>query len=462
MIDALKLAIVVMLVLLNGFFVATEFAVVKVRATRIRVLAREGSWRARLAEKVIHHLDAMLSATQLGITLVTIGLGWAGEKWVADIVFLPLIHLVGLDSLSAEVVHTIAFISSYVVISAAHIVVGELAPKSLAIQRAEGTTLWVSLPIQAFYYLFFPAIWVLNGAANLLLRVIGITPASETELGHSDEELRLILARSRISGHLTADEQRLMENVLNMTEKTARQVMDPRTSIVYLSTGRSIEENLTIARESGHTRFPVCKEDLDQVIGMVHLKDLLWAVQAEELSPDFQEIRRNMLFLPDSITLDRALRAFQQERIHMAILVDEYGATVGMLTMENVLEEMVGEIQDEFDEELPPIRRIRRGEFRIDAICPIDLFRKVFDLQIEATLASTVGGLVFDLCGHLPERGEVVPFGDDRFVVETVQGQRIGMLRFVTRRKARLPEAGMEPIKPRGRASPAKDAGKPE
>jgi CBS domain containing-hemolysin-like protein len=253
-----------------------------------------------------------------------------------------------------------------------------------------------------------------------------------------------------------------MENVLDMTEKTARQVMDPRTAIVFLSTDRSIEENLTIARESGHTRFPVCKGDLDQVIGMVHLKDLLWAVQAEELSPDFQEIRRDMLFLPDSITLDRALRAFQQERIHMAILVDEYGAAVGMLTLENVLEEMVGEIQDEFDEELPPIRRIRRGEFRVDAICPIDLFCRVFDLEIGETAASTVGGLVFDLCGHLPERGEIVPFGDDRFVVETVQGQRIGTLRFVTRRKARLPATASEPARSKEPSWPVKPTEKPE
>lgn len=433
----LKLGFVLLLVLLNGFFVATEFAIVKVRSTRIRVLADKGSWRARLAAKVIAHLDAMLSATQLGITLVTIGLGWAGEKWVTEIVFLPLAEWIGAEDVSREFLHGAAFACSYIAISTLHIIVGELAPKSLAIQRAEGTTLWVAPPIQVFYLLFYPAIWFLNGAANLLLRAVGVAPAGEAEVTHSEEELRMILARSHRGGHLTADERQLMENVLNMTEKTAHQVMDPRTSIVYLSTDRPLEANLRIARESGHTRFPLCDGDLDRVLGMVHIKDLLWARESSRLSPDFHEVRREVLFFPEQVTLDRVLRAFQQRHIHLAILVDEYGATAGMITLENVIEELVGEIQDEFDQEAPPIAALGPGEYRIDGLCPVELLERAFGLDPIETGATTVGGLVFERCGHLPESGESVAIGNDRFVVESIEGQRIVAVRFVTPRRFR-------------------------
>jgi len=437
MITALKLGFVLLLVLLNGFFVACEFAIVKVRSTQIKLLVKQGSWRARIAEKVTRNLDAMLSATQLGITLVTIGLGWAGEPWVAELIFLPLAERFGQGAISPDLVHSIAFVASFGVIAALHIVIGELAPKSLAIQRPESTTLWVAVPIQTFYYVFYPAIRLLNGTANLVLRGFGIRPASEAEKGHSDEELRLIIARSRTTGHLTEDEYQLMENTLTMTEKTARQVMDPRTSIIYLSTRRSLEENLAIARQSGHTRFPVCDGDLDHIFGVVHVKDLFWARETGKLSPDFREVRRNTLFLPETLTLDRVMRAFQQQHVHLAILVDEYGATVGMLTMENVIEELVGEIQDEFDQEAPPIRLIRPGEYRIDALCSLDLFATVFGIERPVTESTTVGGLIFERLGHLPERGEAVVLDDDRFVVESVVGQRIGSLRYYTRRHAR-------------------------
>jgi len=443
--DLLKIGFVVFLVLLNGFFVATEFAIVKVRSTQIRVLAHAGSWRARVAEKVTANLRAILSACQLGITLATIGLGWAGEKWVTEIIFLPLLYWLGITWVSSQVLHSIAFFSAYVAISAIHIIVGEQAPKGLAIQRVEGTALWVAAPIQAFYLLFYPVVWLLNTLSNLVLRAVGIGPADEAEVAHGEEELRLILARSRRHGLLTADEQRLMENVLNMTEKTARQVMDPRTSIVFLSTQNTLRENLWIARESGHTRFPLCDGDLDHVLGMVHIKDLFEARESGQLSPDFREVRRDVLFFPETATLDRILRDFQKRRVHLAILVDEYGATVGMITLENVLEEVVGEIQDEFDKEVPPISTVRPGQFRIDALCPLELFQRVFDFEPFETDATTVGGLVFERCGHLPERGETVMLGEDRFGVESVKGQRIVSLRFATSRRAKLSAITGEP-----------------
>ncbi len=442
--DVLKIAFVGLLILLNGFFVATEFAIVKVRSTRIRILAREGGWRARIAARVTANLDAMLSATQLGITLVTIALGWAGEKWVTEIIFMPLLRLLGLTWVSDEVVHSIAFVSGYVVISALHIIIGELAPKSLAIQKAESTTLWVAAPIQAFYLLFYPAIWLLNHAAFLVLRIVGVTPATGHEAAHSDEELRLVLAGSRRSGLLTADEQRLMENVLTMTEKTARQAMTPRASVVFLSTQNSLRENLWIARESGHTRFPLCDGDLDHVLGMVHIKDLFEARESGQLSADFREARREILFFPEKVPLINLLRAFQQRHIHMAILVDEYGMASGMITLEDVLEELVGEIQDEFDKESPLIVMIRPGQYRVDALCPLDTFQRAFGFEAIESGATTVGGLVFERCGHLPERGETVAWGEDKFIVEAVKGQRIVSLRFLTQRKARLQPAPSE------------------
>ena len=435
--DLLKLAFVVLLILLNGFFVATEFAVVKVRSTRIRILARKGSRRARLAEKITANLTAILSACQLGITLVTIGLGWAGEKWVTEIIFLPLVHGLGIAWISQPVLHSIAFLFAYAAISALHIIVGEQAPKGLAIQRAEDTALWVAAPIQAFYLLFFPIVWLLNSLSNLVLLAVGISPATGVEVAHGEEELRLVLARSRRHGLLTADEQRLMENVLNMTQKTARQAMSPRASVVFLSTQISLRENLWIARESGHTRFPLCDGDLDHVVGMVHIKDLFEARESDQLSADFHEVRREILFFPETVTLDRLLREFQKRRVHMAILVDEYGVNVGMITLEDVLEELVGEIQDEFDREAPPIVMIRPGQYRIDGMCPLDLFQQAFDLDPIESGGTTVGGLVFERCGHLPERGETVMLGDDRFLVESVTGQRIVSLRFVTQRRPR-------------------------
>jgi len=446
--NLLKIGFVLLLVLLNGFFVACEFAIVKVRSTRIRLLARKGSWRARLAEKVTANLNAILSACQLGITLVTIGLGWAGEKWVTEIIFLPLVHWLGIAWIAEPVVHSIAFFSAYVLISAVHIIVGEQAPKALAIRRAERTTLWVAAPIQAFYLLFYPIVWLLNTLANLVVRALGVAPATESEMAHSEEELRMILARSRRGGHLTADEQRLMENVLNMTQKTARQVMSPRASIIFLSTQNSLRENLWIARESGHTRFPLCDGDLDHVLGMVHIKDLFEARESGQLAQDFHEVRRDILFFPETVPLDRLLRTFQQRRVHMAILVDEYGANVGMVTLEDVLEELVGEIQDEFDRESPPIVVIRPGQYRIDALCPLDLFQRVFGIESLESEATTVGGLVFERCGHLPERSETIALGEDRFVVESVKGQRIVSLRFATSRPAQLSPISGEPSPP--------------
>ncbi|MBM3334741.1 HlyC/CorC family transporter [Candidatus Sumerlaeota bacterium] len=272
----------------------------------------------------------------------------------------------------------------------------------------------------------------------MVLRAVGVAPTDAEDVAQSDEELRLVLARSRRRGFLTGDEQRLMENVLVLTEKTARQAMNPRSAIVYLSTTNPLRENLWIARQSGHTRFPLCDGDLDHVIGMVNIKDLFEARESGQLAADFREVRRDVLFLPDSIALDRVLREFQQRHIHMAILVDEYGVTSGMITLEDVLEELVGEIQDEFDRETPPIAMIRPGLYRIDGLCPLDVFQRTFGMEQLDSRTATVGGFVFDLCGHLPERGETVSMGEDRFVVESVKNQRIVSVRFMTQRQVNL------------------------
>lgn len=413
--------IVVLLVVLNGFFVAAEFAIVKVRASQLEMLKAEGNRRAGRALRTVNQLDAHLSATQLGITLSSLGLGWVGEPYLARILQ-PLFLKVGVES--EAVIGTASFVIAFAIITFLHIVLGELAPKSLAIRKPVGTTLWVSGPLSWFYILFKPAIWFLNGTANWLLKhVFRLQPASEHELAHSEEELRLILAESAKAQEVTPLGKELLNNALDLRDRVVRDITTPRGEVVFLNTEDSFEENLKRALDSHHTRFPLCREHLDDTIGLVHIKDLLRMMR--EQKPDITGIRRELHNVPEMMPLEKLLSFFLSRHAHLALVVDEFGGTAGIVTLDNVLEELVGDIQDEFDAEKPEARRVSQDEFVITATLGLHELNEMLGLELESTEVSTVGGYITQLVGHLPKPGEKTRIEDFDVTVTKADGRRV-------------------------------------
>ncbi len=417
----LQLLLVAVLVFANGFFVAAEFALVKVRLSQIEQLARQGSWAASIAKNVLNRLDAYLSACQLGITLASLGLGWAGES-VARSLLEPLFHWLHWDGVAPYVTIPLAFM----LITFLHISLGEQVPKIMAIRAAQSTTLAVSFPLAIFYKLLWPFIWVLHASSNLMLRAIGVRITGSHEQLHSEEELRLILAESAAGGEVTRGERLMMENVLDLEDKVTRQVMVPRRDIVYLNNRRAMQENISIIADSQYTRFPLCDGDLDRVVGMVHAKDLLSIIHTGKSLPSLTEIVRKLPFFPETMPLDVLLREFQKNRTHVAMVVDEYGTVSGMVTFENVLEQVVGPIQDEFDRELPMIIRRSKGRFLVDALCGLDDLVAQCHVEIPADITSdTAGGLMVELLGHIPVPGEKIRLGRHELVVLDAEATRV-------------------------------------
>jgi len=415
----LKAAGVLALVLLNGFFVCAEFAIIKVRATQIAALVARGSRRARKAEHLLKHLDSYLSASQLGITMASLGLGWVGEPFVADLLARPL-ALAGITS--AAVVHAISFVVGFGIITFLHITLGEQAPKMLAISKPQQSTLFIAWPLVVFYKLMYPAIWVLNHSSNWMVRQVGVTVVGEAELAHSEEELRMLLAHGDVSEIGRAVSLRALE----LHKRTARQVMRPRTRIIHLSTQRPLRDNLDTARKSGHTRFPLCDGGLDNVIGVVHMKDLLWLLQDQGHGADLRSIKREAFFVPETTPLEKLLNLFRQQRHHMAILVDEFGGTVGMVTIEDIVEEIVGEFHDEFaQDKTREIRAVREGEYRIDGTTPLHELQQTIGALFEAEDVATLGGYVVEKAGGFPKEGERVDLGEWECTVLKTDGRRV-------------------------------------
>ena len=396
-----------LLVFLNGFFVSAEFSIVKIRATRIEELTRKGSKKARKARQMVENMDEYLSATQLGITLASLGLGWLGEPAFAEL-FSPLFTSVG--SFEPLVVHSLAGGSAFVLITFLHIVLGELAPKSLAIQKTESAVLTTAGPLIAFYNISYPFIWSLNSTANLLLRLIGIRPATASEGAHSEEELRMILAQSRRGGILDQDEQKMLERVFEFADRSARQIMLPAGEVIFLDTLKSFEENLRIARMHGHTRYPLCEGSFDRVIGVVHVKDLFWRFR--ELGPEFdlKAIKRPVRFVPESKLIKSLLPEFRRTRTHLSFVVDEFGSTIGIVTLEDILEELVGEIQDEFDSETPPamIQEKGPGQYLVHGRTLLDDLEQEFDIEFEDDENDTIAGHVMMILGRTAKVGDEV------------------------------------------------------
>ncbi len=427
-----------LLVFLNGFFVSAEFSIVKIRATRIEELTRTGSKRALNARKLVENMDEYLSATQLGITLASLGLGWLGEPAFAEL-FAPLFASFG--TFEPLLVHSLAGGSAFVLITFLHIVLGELAPKSLAIQKTEASVLTTAGPLIAFYRLSYPFIWSLNSTANLLLRIVGIQPVSTMEGVHSEEELRMILAQSRRGGVLDQDEQKMLERVFEFADRSARQIMLPAGEVIFLDALKSFEENLQIARMHGHTRYPLCEGSFDRVIGVIHVKDLFWRYR--ELGPEFdlKAIKRPVRFVPESKLIKSLLPEFRRTRTHLSFVVDEFGSTIGIVTLEDILEELVGEIQDEFDTEIPPVMIQEKGpgQYLVHGRTLLDDLELELDVKFDDDEDDTIAGHVMMILGRTAK------VGDEVTVAGAYKVRVIGM------RNLQITDLSFEPLENRPR-----------
>src|SRR6266704_2842196 len=421
-----KLLAIAVLVLLNGFFVAAEFALVKIRTSHLKTMAASGSKRAGLLRAMKDNLNAYLSACQVGITMASLGLGWLGEPFLGRMLQ-PFFALAGIES--PAVIKSISFALAFSAITFLHIVVGEQAPKILAIRKAMPSALFVSAPLRWFYAVFKPAIWLLNAASNWILRrLFHVEPIAEGELAHSEEELRLIVRESEKSAEVTPLGRELVFNVLDLRDRVVREIMTPRGEIVYLDFEDDFETNAKKAIESRHTRFPLCSENLDNTVGLVHIKELLPIMRDPQ--PDLLKIKRDIIPVPEMMPLEKLLKLFLSKHAHLALVVDEFGGTVGMVTLENVLEEVVGDIQDEFDFEKEEFRKISANEFTVDGALGLYELNELARLELESADVSTIGGYVTHLLGHLPKQGEQVKIGNYLVTVSQTDGRRVNQLHF--------------------------------
>lgn len=415
-----QLLLVFFLIAMNGFFVAAEFACVKIRSSRLETLIQEGSRQAKYAKKLTDHLDASLSVTQLGITLASLGLGWVGEPAVATLI-LPITHAIGLDDVIG---HTIALALAFSIITGLHIVLGELTPKTMAIQNVEKIMLSVALPMLVFHRVMYPFVWLLNHVANWVAHRMGFHTASEGDDAHTEEEIRLLMEESHRQGLIDDTEVDFVDNVFDFTDLNVREIMTPRTDMVCLYLEDTMDENLHIILEEQLTRYPICHEDKDHIVGFLHVKDLM-RVMAEGRKPNLRRLARKALIVPESMDVSVLLKTMQKQRSQMAIVVDEYGGTAGMVTIEDIVEEIVGDIQDEFDEERPTAERRGKRIFSVDAKMLLEELEDILEIDIEDEDVDTVGGWLYDQIGQAPRVGQMAASGGNLFYVEEVDGVRI-------------------------------------
>lgn len=416
-----NLVIIALLVFMNGFFVAAEFAMVKVRGSRIDALVQEGNKRASRATHLTNHLDAYLSACQLGITLASLGLGWIGEPAIARMIE-PWFEAWGI---SQSLLHPLAFVIGFSFITLLHIVLGELMPKSVAIRKAEMVTLLVAWPMIWFRKLMTPFIWLLNGTANLMLRPFGIDMREDSKSAHTEEEIRILMKESHMSGLIDNTELALMDSIFDFADTNAREIMIPRTEISCLYANLSFAENKEIALREMHTRYPVCENDKDSIIGFIHIKDLLKV--PDHANPDIRDLLRPITSVPESMQISALLKLMQKRKTQIAMLIDEYGGTAGLVTLEDIMEEIVGEIQDEFDEERPEIEKKDEHTYSISGLMLIEEVNSLFNLDISSDDYDTIGGWMYSQIEIPPKKNQVVETEDGsvRFIIEETDHLRI-------------------------------------
>ncbi|KAF0173973.1 MAG: hypothetical protein FD161_3685 [Limisphaerales bacterium] len=430
----LKVLAVLVLVGLNGFFVAAEFALVKVRDTQLQPLIAQGNRRARMAQHILHNLDAYLSAAQLGITLASLALGWIGEP-IFEALLHPVFGWLGWTGDEWERVRSgIAFAVGFSVITFLHIVAGEQAPKSLAIKRPLEGALWVAYPLRWFYVLAYPFIWVLNHSALWLLRQIGIPVSSEHDGAHSEEELRLMFdANQRHAGGSKLGRE-IVLNALDLRHRVAREVMRPRAELTVLNTQASIAECLDIAEKTRYSRFPLCEGgDVDRTLGVVHIKDLFAMRLKARSGAELAAVARKIIYVPPTARLERLLQLLLDRRLHMAVVVDEYGGTVGLVTLENIIEEVVGQIQDEFDQEKPLLQKSGESIWDVDGALPLHELEELVGEELAEEEITTTSGFVTHRLGGFPKEGDVVRLEAFSLRVEAMDGMRVARLRLERR-----------------------------
>jgi len=427
-ISGLQLFAALLLVALNGLFVAAEFAFVKIRTSKVEEMVREGKASAGIVKEAIEHLDGYLAVCQLGITIASLGLGALGEPAIATLIE-PLLEPLGV---SEGTLHVVAFVVGFGIITFLHVVFGELAAKSFAIAKPEGTSQLVAPFMKFFYYAFRPGVWLFNGTANTFVRMFGVPPASEGEEAHSEEELRLIIGQSTEQGVLKEDEEGMLRAVIQLEETRAREIMVPRPNVESLPVEMRLAELFSVVAEGNHTRYPLFEEDSadHQVVGMIHAKDVLRAAKDagdHEAGVTARDLMRDVLTIPENKSVDEILKDLRAQGLQMAVVIDEWGSFEGILTIEDIVEEIVGEIRDEFDEERIGIQE-HDGGYLIDGRLPIRDVNEALGSGFESKDFDTIGGLILGHLGRAPEAGDEIILDDHVFCVNEVDGTRVASL----------------------------------
>ena len=429
--SVLNALLVFVLVLLNGFFVAAEFALVRIRETQLDTLVAKGHRRAKIARHILADLNSFLSATQLGITMASLGLGWVGEPLFTTLLS-PL--LISLQVESETMRHSIAFAVGFSALTFLHITAGELAPKWTAIQKPLPISLWVAQPLKWFYLASSPFNWLLNHTAQWLLRQAGLEPVSAAERAHSEEELRLVVAAAQKRAGATALGRDLVLNALDLHRRIAREVMRPRAEIVALDTEASLSTCLEMAEKTRYSRFPLCDAgDLDKTLGVVHIKDLYAMRFKGRSGADLLPVARKLIYVPETARLEKLLQLFLERKLHLAIVVDEYGGTVGLVTLENILEELVGQIQDEFDQEKPLLLRTSERTWELAGALPLHELAELVGEPLQEEGLSTASGWLTHRLGGFPKVGDALNIGLCELRVEEMEGTRVARLKLTKR-----------------------------
>jgi putative hemolysin len=435
----LGLIAVFLLVFMNGFFVSAEFALVGARRTRIAQLVEEGSTAAKSAQKAIEHLDSYIAATQLGITLASLALGWIGEPAVASLLE-PLFHAVLPESEAATASHTVAVVIGFSFVTLLHIVMGELVPKSIALQRPESVALIVSRPVTWFLRIFSPVIHLMNSIGNRIVKLLGFEPASGEHQVHSAEEIEMLVHSSREAGLLQESEETLLRRVFDFSDIHVEEIMHPRVEVDAIDLDMSTSEMLELIGSSHHSRYPVYEESIDNVVGVLLTKDLLDEVvrQPDLLSnrdkpPALKPILRKPIFIPGTVGVDKLLEQMQQSKTHLAIVIDEYGGMAGVATMEDIIEQLVGEVQDEFDEGEEEAIVSEGNETVVDGLVSLNEAIERFGDPGGEPESTSIGGYVAEKLNRIPMVGDTVPFGSYTMSVDEMDGMRVMKVRFTRR-----------------------------
>ena len=422
-----EVILVLLIIFANAFFVAAEFAIVKVRSTQIQSLAESNNKRAKVTVKILSNLDAYLSASQVGITMTSLGLGWVGEPVTAKLLS-PLFTMFGMTN--PQTIHTLSIIIGFIFLTFLHISLGEQAPKMLAIKSPKSVSLIVAIPLNLFYITFKPIVWMLNHAANFILRLIGIQQVPDSERINSEEELRLLISEGRKSGAIDQTEHQLIEKIFEFNDKQASEIMVPRNHMIAINLEDSREEIFQKVTEEGFSRIPVYKETIDNIVGIIYTKDLISASEHRELIA-LQDIIRPAFFVSSTKQIGNLLKEMQRSKVHMAIVVDEYGGVEGLVTIEDIIEEIVGEIQDEYDvDETQEVVSEKSGVYLVNPIISIENFNTRFKTSLpEDPDYQTLSGFLQKVTGHIPEVYERIDFKGMSFVVTKKSGNRIVQVR---------------------------------